>query len=197
MDNRVTRANDATSKAFDELLKINAGRMRSIVSIVAALFELMRDKPYADITVSDICAAAGVSRKTFYRSFESKVSVVKMHVDMVYLDCSKKNGFARSGARSIYMYFYEHILKEPAFSKLFVEPDLFDIMTDKIKEYVEIELEDTWYNSVAFEPMLAEYYLKFAAVGISSLMRIWVQNNCKTPAKTMAILTERLLSGVL
>ena len=36
------------------------------------LLELMEDIPYSSITISQICDQAGISRKSFYRSFDSK-----------------------------------------------------------------------------------------------------------------------------
>lgn len=64
--------------------KINAGRARSMDLITTAVFELLETRSYAHISVTDICAKAGVARKTFYRNFDSKTSVVERLVDQVF-----------------------------------------------------------------------------------------------------------------
>lgn len=46
----------------------NVSKMR----MLDALFDLVEEKAFKDVTVSDICARAGVSRQTFYRHFASK-----------------------------------------------------------------------------------------------------------------------------
>ena len=44
--------------------------------IAGALLELMREQPYEDISVAEICRRAGVSRQTFYTLFHTKENVV-------------------------------------------------------------------------------------------------------------------------
>ena len=44
--------------------------------ITNALFELMSNKEYDDITVTDICKASGYTRMSFYRNFKSKEDIL-------------------------------------------------------------------------------------------------------------------------
>ena len=41
--------------------------------------ELLADRSFADLTVSDLCTKAQVSRQTFYRYFEDKYDLVQWH----------------------------------------------------------------------------------------------------------------------
>ena len=50
------------------------------------LLELMADIPYANITVGQICDAAGLSRKSFYRYFDSKDGCLHALLDHVIMD---------------------------------------------------------------------------------------------------------------
>lgn len=54
----------------------NAQSKRSKKWISDALTELMRKKPFNEITVKDITDKAGVARLTFYRHFETKEEVL-------------------------------------------------------------------------------------------------------------------------
>ena len=54
----------------------NATAIRSQKWIVDSLLSLMEQKPYAEITVRDICKAADLSRQTFYNVFDSKDEVL-------------------------------------------------------------------------------------------------------------------------
>ena len=49
--------------------------------ITDALFRLMMRKPFAAITITEICEEAGVGRKTFYRNFELKEDVIAFRLD--------------------------------------------------------------------------------------------------------------------
>ena len=50
-------------------------------SVEAAFKAILKDKPYRKVTVSEICAAAGVSRKAFYENFDDKEAVVEWLFD--------------------------------------------------------------------------------------------------------------------
>ena len=47
-----------------------------IESLTEALLQLMKKKPLAQITVSELCKKAGVSRISFYRNFESMQDIL-------------------------------------------------------------------------------------------------------------------------
>ena len=50
------------------------------------LLELMADHPYSNITIGQICDLAGVSRKSFYRYFDSKDGCLHALLDHVIMD---------------------------------------------------------------------------------------------------------------
>jgi len=52
--------------------------------IVEALFILLREKPLAKITVTEITKKAGVARLTFYRNFDSKEAVIQYQSDVLF-----------------------------------------------------------------------------------------------------------------
>ena len=176
--------------------KINAGRVRSMDRITAALFELLEKTPFAQITISEICSRAGVARKTFYRNFTSKLAVVERIVDQVFYEFMQKYDFKTSGARKIYKYWYEYILCTKEFSAIFFDPDLYLFIVEKIRKFVQIEIEEALYSTASFDPLYTDYYLSFAAAGIASLMREWMKNDFQAPSDTMAATTARLLSGI-
>lgn len=52
------------------------------------LLALMSDIPYSDITIGNICEQAGLSRKSFYRYFDSKDSCLFALLDHTIMDGS-------------------------------------------------------------------------------------------------------------
>ena len=54
----------------------NKTALQSQRQIAGALMALIREKPYAQITISELCKAAGISRQTFYSLFTSRENVV-------------------------------------------------------------------------------------------------------------------------
>ena len=51
-----------------------------------SFLELLQTKLYDDISVSELCEKSGVSRKTFYRLFDSKADVLYALVDHTLMD---------------------------------------------------------------------------------------------------------------
>ena len=48
-----------------------------IEQITEALTGLLRTKPIGEVSISELCAAAGVCRASFYRNFERKAAVLQ------------------------------------------------------------------------------------------------------------------------
>lgn len=51
--------------------------------IATALLQLMREKPFEAITVTELARRAGVSRTTYYRNFTSKEDILRASVDQI------------------------------------------------------------------------------------------------------------------
>ena len=49
-------------------------------SITEAMIILMNDKPYCDITITDVCEKAGVSRNAFYRNYPAKDAILRRYM---------------------------------------------------------------------------------------------------------------------
>ncbi len=62
----------------------NKTALTSQSAIADALLSLMKEKPYARISVSEICKWAGVSRQTFYTLFASKDNVIAFELQRKY-----------------------------------------------------------------------------------------------------------------
>ena len=54
--------------------------------IAAALFELMTEKPFMNITVTELAKRAGVGRASFYRNFDTTRDVLDMAVEDMVAD---------------------------------------------------------------------------------------------------------------
>ena len=59
-------------------------------SLTEALFILMRNKPFEEITITEISKLAGVSRISFYRNFDSKEDVLVKYLFEKSMDAFSK-----------------------------------------------------------------------------------------------------------
>ena len=58
----------------------NAAHELVIESMTEALMQLMRIKPLSEISISELCEKAGVSRLSFYRNFTSMDDILVQHL---------------------------------------------------------------------------------------------------------------------
>jgi AcrR family transcriptional regulator len=60
--------------------KINPISVQSKEWIMTSLLELLSEKPYSKITITEITSAAQLARRTFYRNFDSKEDILDMYI---------------------------------------------------------------------------------------------------------------------
>ncbi|MGX7109442.1 TetR/AcrR family transcriptional regulator [Facklamia miroungae] len=67
-------------------MKKNKQKERSSLWIIEALFLLMKNKPFHEITITEITEKAGISRLTYYRNFNSKEDIILRYYDIMFED---------------------------------------------------------------------------------------------------------------
>lgn len=76
--------------------------------ICSALTECLREKPFRDITVSDIQRASTVSRSTFYRHFDSTEDVLARLCDRGFQEIFSESGEGSPAPAAVLHYWYTH-----------------------------------------------------------------------------------------
>ena len=74
-------------------------------SIVNALTELMNEKQYSAITITELTKKAGVSRMTYYRNYSSKEDILRRFMDDVGENIHAKI-VDRDLRKNVYLYYY-------------------------------------------------------------------------------------------
>jgi AcrR family transcriptional regulator len=64
---------------------MNKQKQQSMQWLTDALLTLMSEKAYRGISITEICTRADLSRRTFYRLFESKEDILKEYVELLCL----------------------------------------------------------------------------------------------------------------
>src|SRR5205823_4694616 len=75
-------ATAATSPATSRSQDLRARRTRKWLQ--AALLDLMKEKPFQDIQITELTVRAQVSRAAFYLHFRSKEELLLSHVDVIF-----------------------------------------------------------------------------------------------------------------
>lgn len=107
--------------------------------IVTAILNLMKEKPYKQITVKDICEKADLSRQTFYNFFETKEDVLRYclrtHYEKQYEELAQKDSVTLEDA----MIACTTVLDENQnVIRLLTDNQLDSIISDEIARCVEL-----------------------------------------------------------
>ena len=157
----------------------------------------MQSRPFDDISITELCDASGVVRKTFYRNFGTKEGIVEFEFDKMFAGIAQRFDAENTRSRDMLAYCFEFIAAEKGFGAVFTDRGLHDLVNKKIRECVETFFTNSLHNAVAFDPMLGDYYTTFIADGILSVFRTWINGGCKQSPTTMALLSVRLLGVVI
>ena len=176
----------------------NKTALQSQQQIAGAMMALIREKPYTQISISELCKTAGISRQTFYSLFTSRENVI---VFTLQTRCCGGPDIApppdgrgeKSALRRLCRAFSEYLLQNR---------DLIRLLVDNQIEYL---LYDSFFsvmdNCACFlpdvDPCVRSYAAGFYAGGIAFFARRYARQGCTGTAAELEELLMTLLSGKL
>jgi AcrR family transcriptional regulator len=96
-------------KVSQKLSKPNRQAERTKSWIFDAIMQLMDEKPYNKVTVSDITKKAGIARTTFYRSYKDKDDIVFEYLNnMFHIKPLEKEKTDDGGKENIIVIIFDH-----------------------------------------------------------------------------------------
>lgn len=129
----------ALQKRNSELKKI------TVESTMQALLLLMKTKKYEDISISDICRKAGVSRNAFYKNFKTKDNVfmkIVLNFNKKYILRGLGNPFGKRVSLSWYIKFFNMVKQQSEFYLLLIESNFKDKYLDCVNKILVSDTTD-------------------------------------------------------
>lgn len=176
----------------------NKTALQSQRQIAEAMMALIREKPYTQITISELCKTAGISRQTFYTLFTSRENVMVFALQTTGCDApeiaaANRRPDGESGLRRLCRGYSEYLLRNRSLIKLLVDNRIDYLLYDSFFEVMDCC--DCFLPDV--DPCLRHYAASFYAGGIACVARSYAQEGCTTTAEALEELLVTLLSGRL
>ena len=176
----------------------NKTALQSQRLIAEAMMELIREKAYSQITISELCKTAGISRQTFYTLFTSRENVMVFALQTNGCDAPEIADEARrtegeSALRRLCRGYSEYLLRNRSLIKLLVDNRIDYLLYDSF--YEVMNGCDCFLPEA--DPCLRQYAASFYAGGIACVARRYAQEGCTTTADALEELLVTLLSGRL
>lgn len=166
----------------DEILRLSNEESHRVTreSIEQALVWLMRDKPFHEITVTDITKRAGVSRAAYYRNYESKEDVLRSMVQASAEEMfqSMMNSVDINDSRLFWCALFRGFQENESIYRILLQAGQSDALL-------------TMFNRLAatFLPKQIpanEYHLRFWAGAVFNVVNTWIFNEMRESPEEMA-----------
>ena len=146
--------------------------------VVQAFLQLLKEKEYQKITVSEIAKKSGVSRNAIYRNFKSKEMILKIYLTDLTVEYMENHSSSEIGSYEAHI---EHL-----FGYLCDNADLSEII---IKAGMGSVILDTFslvrgYTSSSFTQK--HYYESYRMGGVFAVYLTWLSNGRKETKKELA-----------
>ena len=152
-----------------------------------AFLTLMGKLPYGQITVTQICEEAGVSRRIFYHLFGSKQDALYGLIDHRILDIESFRTDISNMALRFFLYWNE---QKPLLDAM-REHNLWSILLERMIGSILLEDYDVWHWLRVDDPENREDTLVFNISGIMALVFRWHDTDFqKRPEEMVALLAE-------
>lgn len=162
--------------------------------IVAALTELMSERDYVSITITEITQRAGVSRMTYYRNYSSKEDILrkfmtdvgeKIHAKIVAQDLYKDPYL-------YYLTLFETLGQYAALVNAALNAGLDGLIRDCISRNMDL----TYLGSDEY-PGAQKYLLRYHAGAFFHVLIEWTRTGMVEPCEEMARLCADARNGKL
>lgn len=145
-----------------------------------ALMKLMQEKKFEKISIGELCDRAGVSRMTYYRSYNSKEEILLQHLDecfTVYLQDLPTGDFY--GVALSFFEFWQGTQRE--FLIAVVRSGLSAQLMDKFYTYLD-QIIPRMVPSEEVQPFVKS----FLAGGLYKMLMDWMKTGAQTAPEKMA-----------
>ena len=154
-------------------------KMLSIRSIEEALLILMKKKAFKEISISELCKKAGVSRMAFYRHFHDIKEVLVRYLQDQQAEFIKQIRLNENIDQTYIGFEYLGVLeRDKKFYKSIFDAELQWILMDFMIEGIRL-VNREFIHSAFGDELQKEYMLSFYAGGYISLFAKWLKNDCR------------------
>lgn len=139
-------------------------------AITTALFILMQQNPYREISITDICERAGVSRNAFYRNYTVKDEIVRLYLFHITEEYRKHlRSLSPITYHQLFSELFTHLEKNKPLARLILNAGLeyllIDVFFKSFRDFAENDKR---------KPM---YYLSFLSGAVYTTYIHWLCND--------------------
>ena len=166
--------------------------------IEEALFALMKEKPYTEISVSEITKRADISRRTFYRLYQGKDDVISVYFDRLCENyqngCKPIQGYA---VEQIATEFFSFWYRYKEFLLLLHRSGLESMLYLGINRASERVIRSRIGEHPLQQMPELIYFIEYSTGGFINLLYRWIREGMELSPQEYAKLTGGAITKVI
>lgn len=153
-------------------------------AIALALIQLMKKKPFAHISISEIAKVAGVNRSSIYRNFNSKEQILNDYITTLYSNYFHEEDVLHRFSEQADI---QHFLV-PRFRFIKQNREFFTVLQkNNLLYYIFEQMEPELVLLLSGrDASISEYYLAMFSGAYAGTVRQWITNDFKESEEEMA-----------
>lgn len=149
-------------------IKQDKRAQNSVQLICDGLLRCLEEKPYEQVSISDVQRASTVSRSTFYRNFDCLDDVLALMCDIGFAEA-----FAELDKSVLRKVVFKYWFRHSDFLEVLVTSRRTDIIFDSFRRSAA-ELEQ--FKPLLKDPDTYDYFISMLSSSISGILVTWVEH---------------------
>lgn len=173
--------------------ELYSSAIRSRHMIINALLELMSEKSFSDISISEIMKRADLVRRTFYAHYKTKEDVLVSHIDELISESIKDVVISVKSCNGTLALIYFRLWHNNKDLVLLLKNNNQLLQLKVFEKYIALldENFDTFSN-MGFSGKSEKYAPNFYAGAMWNLIDIWVDNGMNESAEELSDIFSEL-----
>lgn len=151
-----------------------------------ALLDLLKKKSLNQVSISELCEKADVSRNTFYNHYSIPGDVLQELEDQMYTTLMEAIEDPQD-VKAVILMSCKTLEKQKKLSELvFAEVDSSRLISRTIESFEHVSLNPLNETKTEAQEILAHYANIFGQKGSTAVIQAWIMGGFKEPAETIA-----------
>jgi AcrR family transcriptional regulator len=171
----------------------NPKNLNTRAFLVEALLILMKEKKIQDISISELCLKAGVSRMGFYRNYNYREDIIIEYLDYLFGNYMKE--LQKKEILTLYDFaesFFRHFKQHKNFITSLIRSEIQTLLLDSFSRYLQ-EIDINFSNLNSIDDNISFLQRQFISGGLYQLLISWVKNGCEPEITQMVKIVEGII----
>ncbi len=161
----------------------------SLLQLTGSLFYYLQSAPLEDITVTEICRRAGLTRRTFYRNCEEKKDLVLYACDWLVEQLIAGVDYSSSDAWALYRNFFAYWYEHRVFLGCVYRRGLFDLFADRFiflcNRRQPFPLQEEALGNRPDSEGVRRFNNSFLLGGLTRMLYAWAEEDFRTSVEDL------------